>query len=468
MTVRRAKSWLERFFGLTLTRQFLAAGGLLMILAMAAAGFFVFKIAANHTIQIKAASTAIFMESIAATLVQDLAHSAELSPESRRSLDGLFDDYWFSERFPHLEIWTIDGRIAYSRTGELIGQRFEKPDGLNQALLGDVAAGFADLRAREHVARAFSERYLEIYSPLREISSGRIIAVAEIQEETEPLAQSLRILAIQTWGTVGLSTILIMAGLFGVVYTGSKTIERQRTDLNNRMSEAEAMSTQNELLKNRAERASLQIAELNETFLRGLGADLHDGPAQLLGYSLLKFDQIRRLQTASEKDEVLHHVEHMVREATKEIRAISKGMLLPDIERLSLREAIENAVKLHEGRTNTPVAIEWAGPMTEVVTAIKMCAYRFVQEGLANAYRHADGKDQRVRYEVENRHLILTVSDAGQAAFHLDEGGTRPGLGLKGLRLRVESIGGTLTLRSSPNGSQIEMRLDIGRGVALA
>ena len=88
-------------------------------------------------------------------------------------------------------------------------------------------------------------------------------------------------------------------------------------------------------------------------------------------------------------------------------------------------------------------------PVINVVTAVKICAYRFVQEGLANAFRHAGGKDQTVSCGLDGQRLTLLVSDGGVAAFSFTEDEQQSGLGLEGLRLRVESIGGTLTFRNS-------------------
>ena len=43
----------------------------------------------------------------------------------------------------------------------------------------------------------------------------------------------------------------------------------------------------------------------------------------------------------------------------------------------------------------------------------KICVYRFVQEALSNAYRHAGGAGQSVRLRVEGRRVVVEVSDAG-------------------------------------------------------
>jgi signal transduction histidine kinase len=87
----------------------------------------------------------------------------------------------------------------------------------------------------------------------------------------------------------------------------------------------------------------------------------------------------------------------------------------------------------------------------------KISIYRFVQEGLNNAYRHGRGKDQAVRAGMENGRLVVEVSDGGPGF-----GPPRAeGLGLAGLRERVESIGGQFETRTGPQGTRLMISLSV-------
>ncbi|MEV4606762.1 sensor histidine kinase, partial [Neorhizobium sp. LMR1-1-1.1] len=46
--------------------------------------------------------------------------------------------------------------------------------------------------------------------------------------------------------------------------------------------------------------------------------------------------------------------------------------------------------------------------------AVKICVYRFLQEGLNNGWRHADGKGQRVEVKLLGSEITVIVQDAGQ------------------------------------------------------
>lgn len=456
-----------RFGELSLTTQFLLAGSGLMLLAMAVAGVLVNSLVANDAIQSKATATALLVTGITAPLTQDLTSDNALSADAAAQLDRLFEDRALAERFPHLEIWTSDGWIAYSRSKDLIGKRFDLPVGVQHALDGAVTAHFADLNAEEHTIRGWDTRFLEIYSPLREIGTDRIIAVAEIHEVTPPLVAHLEELASTTWFITAVGTGLIMLGLFGIVSRASRTITRQSADLRRRIQEAEIMSAQNLELKQQAERASQRITEATENFARSIGADLHDGPTQLVGFSILKLEQIRRAATPEERQAEIDIVETMLVDAVNDIRTISRGLLMPEIEGLSLAEIADRAVKAHELRTGTRVDVAIRAVPTILGNAVALSVFRFVQEGLTNAYRHAGGRGQRVEGQISDGILRLTVRDAGADVFSTAGEKHRSGFGIEGLRHRIESIGGTLTLTSATTGSSIEMRLKLD-GPALA
>ena len=452
----------------SLSAQFLAAGGLLMLAAMLVAGYLVTEQVAGGAIEHKAASTALFVESLVGPAAQELSGSRKLSGPAVAKLDALLSDDQFRRRFPFLEIWTPDGTVAYSNTAEIIGQQFRQSAGLKLALGGEVAATFTDLSAAEHMIRGIGTRYLEVYSPIRRHASGEIIAVAEIHEQTEHLSSDLASLRMGSWAVVAMVTLAIMAGLFGIVHRGSKTIEAQRAALARRVAELEEVSRQNRLLQERAQRASARVTELNEQFVRNLGADLHDGPAQLIGFSILKIDQIRQSTQAAGTEKLLRPMQSALEEAMREIRGIAKGLLLPDIAELPLRGVIEQAVRAHEARTASQVALATMDVETPVSDAVKICVFRFVQEGLNNAHRHGSGIDQEAGNLIKGSALRVWVLDRGSSTAEPSDWPTKGGMGLHGLRERVESLGGSLIVTAERDaGTRIEMTLDLSGGLLL-
>jgi signal transduction histidine kinase len=82
---------------------------------------------------------------------------------------------------------------------------------------------------------------------------------------------------------------------------------------------------------------------------------------------------------------------------------------------------------------------------------IEYDAYRVVREGLTNTIKHAPGAHVRVRLALDDHSLDIAIHDDGPR----DTGrlrGTGAGLGLVGIRERLQATGGTLEAGPDPGG----------------
>jgi len=445
-----------------LSIQFLFASGILIFFATLISGYVISGIVEQNAIRSKAGAAAIFVQSMTEPLVQKLASADAVPPEDLARLHDLFTDPMLRERFPHVEIWKPDGTVAYSIAPDLIGRKFPLPSGARSALAGEVALSFADLDAGEHVVRNFQTNYLEIYSPLRDNSSGTIIAVAEIQEDPATFDHDVGYVRLASWVAVALASCAILLCLFMIVRRGSNTIEEQRRALHQRAEDAEAASRKLAELQGIARQASMQLAERNEKLMRGVGADLHDGPAQLLSFARLQVEQVRQAKTDPARKVPLATLEESLDSALAEIRVIARSLILPEIEHLSPSRIIERAIKMHESRSGTKVASTVVSEDIDIPAALKICLFRFVQEGLNNAYRHAGGNGQEVWCEMSRAHMKVVVSDRGPPqGFVKPATRTGGGMGLQGLRQRIESLGGSLQIVTAGAGTKLTMLFEL-------
>jgi signal transduction histidine kinase len=104
--------------------------------------------------------------------------------------------------------------------------------------------------------------------------------------------------------------------------------------------------------------------------------------------------------------------------------------------------------------TRTSLSIDYRGvELPELPEEISICLYRFVQEALTNVLRHAKASSVKVRLSYRKNMITLTVLDDGQGmntTYYLE------GIGLQGMRERLNLLGGRLVLRSSPgNGVRV-------------
>jgi signal transduction histidine kinase len=271
----------------------------------------------------------------------------------------------------------------------------------------------------------------------------------------------------RSWLMVAGVTVGMYLLLAGFVRRISDTLRRQQGEMSAQVVQLRELLAQNQELHERVQRASQRTTALNERFLRRISAELHDGPAQDLGLALLKLDNLEPAEAAPMAEPASSPADFQVikgalQSALKEIRAISGGMGLPELENVSLAETVTRAVRAHERRTGTSVALATNLLPEKVALPIKNTVYRVLQEALSNAYRHAGGAGQRISVEAATGRLLLTISDNGPGFDAAPKPEADEHLGLAGMRERVESLGGWFRVESAPGqGTCIRAQLPV-------
>jgi two-component system, NarL family, sensor histidine kinase UhpB len=134
------------------------------------------------------------------------------------------------------------------------------------------------------------------------------------------------------------------------------------------------------------------------------------------------------------------------------------------LEELGLAEALE-ALVAHWLRAEPSVALSLdVDPRVETMNErASLMAYRFVQEAMTNAFRHAGATriDVSLRFETPVlgpseddgglAGLVIRVADDGRGL----QGETEAGMGLAGMRDRARLLGGRVTIGSPPTGGVV-------------
>ena len=458
-----ASNMFDRWSSLTLAKQFLLAGSVVSVVAMLGVGALVTDVIERSFIKHAATTSALYVDSMIAPALPDMRTTQRLDDVVARALDETLEAGQLGERLFSFRLWRRDGTILYADRQDLIGKRFGPSPSLLAAFSGEVVAEYGQVDDPESgVERSSGLPLFEIYSPVLQPWSGEVVAVMEFYENVPDFGQSLSAARLKGWGAVGMVTLGLFLTLAAIVFRGSATIETQRLALKQRVQELSELAERNEILAARAQTASERATAFNESFLRRLGADLHDGPAQLVAFAALRLGS-RILRDSSvprtARDRELKSIKTSLADAMEEIRIISGGLALPHIKTTGLAEVLSAAVKAHEHRTKSKVRLSVSANSAPIDPALKICAFRFVQEGLTNASRHAENKGVSVAQTYENGHLSIEVADKGPG-FEPD-GVAQERLGLACLRQRVESLGGTIAIASSPAGTRLKMSIEV-------
>lgn len=451
----------SRVRALPLHHRFALTGSLVTLVGMLVTGSIVSRSIEDGVVRNSAISSAVYMESFIAPLSQELVDAERLSPDTIARMQALLMQSPLSERVVGVKIWRHDGLIAFSSDPELIGQIFDPSEDLREAWQGHLNASFDDLTDAENAReREQGVALLEVYNPIHSILSGEIIAVAEFYLDATELEADLRAAHARAWAVVAAVTLVTFLALFGIVRSGSRTIASQTRALTGQLAELARVSAQNEALRTRVQDASRRGAETNERYMRRVSAELHDGPAQALALASLRLDALMRRASVAKDDPEAQNLRATLDEALKDVRDLCRGLTLPVLSGLSTAETLEMAIDAHERRTGARVMRGFGDTDLPAVLPhpILICIYRFVQEGLMNAFRHAPEAPVEVNAWWASGCLTVAVTDRGPGFDMEQTAGI--GLGLNGLRERVESIGGEFNVETHPGmGTHLSMVL---------
>ena len=442
---------INKWHKLTLSQQFKLACLVVFLVGSLIIGIWVGQQIEMGVTNRTAAITALYVDSFVSPVLQPLTNSSTLSASAIAELTRLLEETPLGQQIVSFKVWLPDGTVVYATDGNLMGHSFPVGNSLSQALTGQVTAELTALDEAEQASeRQFGQQLIEIYAPVRAQGSGQIIAVSEFYQWPDALITEIRTAQLTSGMVVGLSTLFMYLVLSGLASRAGHTIAHQQQQL-------EAKVAQNAHLRDRIRQAGGRTTTLNERFLRRISADLHDGPAQDLALALLRRATIsenleRFLPLGPEKTRTLEDwqmVQAALESALGELRTISAGLRLPEIERLSGSDIVRRALRDYERKTGSQVEANVDEIPAGLPLPVKMTLYRILQEALSNGYRHAGGLGQRVTVQVEGVELRVEVSDKGpgfdpQAIFR--EGH----LGLATMHERAEVLGGCFNIESAP------------------
>jgi signal transduction histidine kinase len=190
-----------------------------------------------------------------------------------------------------------------------------------------------------------------------------------------------------------------------------------------------------------------RIVEAEEVERRRIERDLHDGVQQQLIALAAKVELARMHLAGGDHeavDRMLGDVADAVRQAHAELRDLARGIHPAVLSDRGLIEAVEARTSL----LPFSVAVETDAGLRETrfAEALEGAAYFVIAEALTNVAKHASASTATVRVAEAAGDLRIEVEDDGVG---FDPQATAL-FGLRGLRDRVEALGGRLEIIGSP------------------
>jgi len=208
----------------------------------------------------------------------------------------------------------------------------------------------------------------------------------------------------------------------------------------------------------RLRQLSLQLMKAQDAERRRIAREIHDTTVQNLAAAAIEIDQVRAgfIPPGGLATHALVEARHLIDQSLQELRTLSYFFHPPMLDELGLASAIRWYARGVEKRAGLRVEVEGPERMPRYSEEIESALFRVAQEALANVHRHSGSADARIQISCDAERITLEVSDRGRGIppGHLEGSADAPlGVGIPGMRLRLQQIGGCLKIESSGSGT---------------
>jgi signal transduction histidine kinase len=178
-----------------------------------------------------------------------------------------------------------------------------------------------------------------------------------------------------------------------------------------------------------------------------IAREIHDS----LGHSLTALNlqlegALKLWQVNPERAQTfLREAKQMGSIALQEIRQSVAAMRADPLQGQRLAEAIAALIQDFQRHTGIQPTCQIDLPIP-LTAEVNVAVYRITQEALTNISKHANAKQVTIEMAIRNSQLHLMIADDGQG---FERSQNQTGFGLQGMKERVLSLGGELTIESA-------------------
>jgi PAS domain S-box-containing protein len=225
---------------------------------------------------------------------------------------------------------------------------------------------------------------------------------------------------------------------------------------------SERQRAEHELIETNRQLQALSAAQQNvreEERLR-ISRELHDELGQSLTGIRMEVSWLgsRLLAEQPELEKKVGAIKKLIDGSIASVRRISSELRPLVLDDLGFSAAANWYVKQFSERTGASVNLRLPEQDPENGSTIATALFRILQESLTNIARHANAGSVDIQLSLSENHWLLSVSDDG-TGFD-DKAAKHEGIGLIGMRERVQILGGAFNLTTAPGvGTRLEVRL---------
>jgi len=212
---------------------------------------------------------------------------------------------------------------------------------------------------------------------------------------------------------------------------------------------------------------SARLLRVQDDERRRIARDLHDSTGQALTALKMELAGIERELAARNPQLALRLAASIAdaRQISDELRTISYLLHPPLLDELGLGSALRWYAEGFEKRSGIRVHLELDNP-TRLAPEMEVTLFRVAQESLINVHRHSGSATAIIRLSATRDRIVLQVEDQGRGIprelLAAIPSGVTLGVGLRGMRERVQDFGGELEITSSERGTEVKAAIPVG------
>ena len=204
---------------------------------------------------------------------------------------------------------------------------------------------------------------------------------------------------------------------------------------------------------------SAKLMRLQDQEHRRIARNLHDSLGQYLAGIKMNLELLNR-SDAQEKDELLSSALEWLERSISETRTLSSLLHPPLLDEVGFTSAARWFTDEFAKRSGIKVKVDLPEGVDRLPELTRITLFRILQESLTNVHRHSGSAAVEIHLKASPDEAVFTVRDFGRgmpAGFiqGSQKNENHLGVGLSGMRERVNDLGGNFEIQSDGEGTAI-------------
>jgi signal transduction histidine kinase len=205
------------------------------------------------------------------------------------------------------------------------------------------------------------------------------------------------------------------------------------------------------------------LLKVREQERQHFAQELHDSAGQLLVALELSIAHLKLVEKNCGHETLIDEIQDNVAQIDREIRSMAFLHYPVELGDRCLHSALQALVLGFGRRTGVHMTFKFAGDRSPVDEALSMAILRVTQEALVNIHRHSRASAAKVSLARRGDLLHLTIADNG-VGFPSDVPLQNVrGIGLQGMRHRIDRLGGQFHIRNLKHGAKLSAAVPVSK-----